>query len=65
MTVSIITTIKDNTNGTSLSFDAKSDYGSPTQSELNLLSEHLTPKGLDLLQQILAKQLEQFGAKMP
>jgi hypothetical protein len=61
MTIFIITTLKDNHDGTSVGFDAKSDFGSPSKIELQLLSDYLTPKALTILQDILAKQLESFG----
>ena len=58
MTIFTITTLTDNKDGTGLAFDAKSDFGSPSETELLMLSDYLTPRGLDLLQDILAKQVE-------
>jgi hypothetical protein len=65
MTIFTIATLKDNRGGTSLGFDAKSDFGSPSKIELQLLAEYLTPRGLDLLRDILAKQLTQFQETKP
>jgi hypothetical protein len=65
MTIFIITTLKDNQDGVRLGFDAKSDFGSPSQHKLQMLREYLTQKGLDLLLQILATQLGQFGKPAP
>ena len=59
MTIFTITSNTYTDGGANLGFDAKSDYGSPTKVELDLLKEYLTPKALNLLQDILKKQLEQ------
>ena len=65
MTIFIITSHKYPDGGYNLELEAKSDFGSPSQIELGLLAEYLTPKGLDLLQQQIAAQLAAVGGTQP